>query len=157
MKLRYTPRALAELDEVLAYSAERSPQGARRVQLRIQAVTALLLQHPHSGQRTSNPRLRRIVATPYPYLIFYEIAGDESSFMRYATARATRARCWARASYPPRRCRIISPAAIAQAIATLSERMPSRIGMTSRASAVPITSSGTPADSRPNSSTCGVR
>jgi len=37
----------------------------------------LLLQHPLSGQRTSTPRLRRIVTTPYPYLIFYEPADDE--------------------------------------------------------------------------------
>jgi toxin ParE1/3/4 len=77
VKLRYTPRALIELDEALAYIAERSPQGARRVHTRIQAITALLVQRPRSGPRTSNPRLRRIVATPYPYLVFYEVTDDE--------------------------------------------------------------------------------
>jgi plasmid stabilization system protein ParE len=35
VKLRYTPQALAELDGVLAYIAEQSPQGARHVHLRI--------------------------------------------------------------------------------------------------------------------------
>jgi plasmid stabilization system protein ParE len=77
VRLRHTPRALVELDEVLTYIAERSPQGARRVQARIQAVTNLLGEHPDSGQPTGNPRLRRIVAAPYPYLIFYEIAEEE--------------------------------------------------------------------------------
>ena len=77
MRLRYTPRALTELDEVLTYIAERSPQGARRVQVRVQAVTALLTEYPRSGQPTTNPRLRCMVAAPYPYLIFYEATEAE--------------------------------------------------------------------------------
>lgn len=77
MKLRYTPRALAELDDFLTYIAERSPQGALRIQTRVQAIAMLLLQHPRSGQRTTNPRLRRIAVTPYPCFLFYEITGDE--------------------------------------------------------------------------------
>src|ERR1700733_6741283 len=48
-------------------------------------------------------------------------------------------------------CRSASPNAIAAVTATLSERMPGRTGITSRASAALATSSGTPADSRPNS------
>jgi toxin ParE1/3/4 len=77
VRLRYTPRALAELDEVLASIAERSPQGARRVHERIRAVTNLLLQHPRAGRATSLARLRRFVTSPYPYLIFYEVTDDE--------------------------------------------------------------------------------
>lgn len=77
MKLRYTHRALDELDEILTYIAQHSPQGARRVHLRIRAVIEMLLQHPRSGRRTTNPRLRRIAATPFPYLIFYELRDDE--------------------------------------------------------------------------------
>jgi len=46
VRQRYTPRALAEFDEILAYIAKRSPQGARRAQARIQAIADLLLQHP---------------------------------------------------------------------------------------------------------------
>ena len=77
MKLRYTLRAAAELDEILSYIAERSPRGAKRVQARIQIIIHLLLQHPSAGQRTSKGRLRRIVASPYPYLIFYRATEDE--------------------------------------------------------------------------------
>lgn len=77
MRLRYTPGALAELDEALTYLTKRSPQGARRVQARIQAATDLLAEHPKRGQPTSNPRLRRIVAAPYAYLIFYEATEEE--------------------------------------------------------------------------------
>ena len=77
MRLRYTLRGAAELDKVLAYIAERSPLGARHVQARIQAVINLLLQYPHAGQPTSKGRLRRVVASPYPYLIFYQPTEDE--------------------------------------------------------------------------------
>jgi toxin ParE1/3/4 len=76
VKLRYTRRAAAELDEVLAYIEDRSPLGARHVQARIQTIIDLLLQHPHAGRITSDGRLRRMVVAPYPYLIFYEVTED---------------------------------------------------------------------------------
>ena len=89
MKLRYTFRAAAELDEVLAYIEERSPTGARHVQARIQTIVNLLLRHPHAGQLTSNGRLRRMVASPYPYLIFYEATEDTIAIhgVRHAARR----------------------------------------------------------------------
>jgi toxin ParE1/3/4 len=77
VKLRYTPRGAAELDKVLAYIEARSPQGARRVQTRIQVIINMLLQHPHAGRLTSKGRLRRIIASPYPYLIFYRATENE--------------------------------------------------------------------------------
>ena len=70
MKLRYTPAAVAELAEVLDYVTERSPQAARRIQARLQAISLLLLQHPNAGQSQRGGRLRRIGVYPYPYLIF---------------------------------------------------------------------------------------
>ena len=72
MKLRYTPRAAVELDEILTYIGERSPMGAAKVKQRVQTVANLLLRHPEAGQKTSRASLRRIVAHPYPYLIFYQ-------------------------------------------------------------------------------------
>ena len=68
---------MADLRKVLAYIEKRSPQGARKVQARIQRLINLTLDHPHAGTRTSSKRLRRLVARPYPYLIFYEVADDE--------------------------------------------------------------------------------
>ena len=43
VKLRYTLPALADLGAILDYIAAHSPQGARRVQARIQALIDLLL------------------------------------------------------------------------------------------------------------------
>ena len=77
MRLRYTLEAAAELDRVLIRIAENSPSGARNVLSRIRSVTNLLVRQPRIGRLTRNPRLRRIVAVPYPYLIFYQVTDDE--------------------------------------------------------------------------------
>jgi toxin ParE1/3/4 len=77
LRLRYTLPALDDLSAILDYIAARSPQGARRVQTRIQAVIELLRLHPQIGRRTSDPAIRRVTAAPYPYFIFYEVAEME--------------------------------------------------------------------------------
>ncbi len=77
VKLRYTLPALADLSAILDYIAADSPQGARRVQARIQTLTDLLFLHPHIGRRTNDPVIRRMTTTPYPYLIFYEATDTE--------------------------------------------------------------------------------
>lgn len=88
MKLRYTLPALADLDAVLDYIAVHSPQGARRVQARIQALTDLLLLHPNIGRRTDDPAIRRLTVTPYPFLVFYE--ATESEIIIHAVRHAAR-------------------------------------------------------------------
>jgi plasmid stabilization system protein ParE len=77
MRLRYTRPALADLNSILDYIATHSTQGAARVHARIEAITNLLLSRPRIGVQTEDPSIRRINTSPYPYLIFYEIADDE--------------------------------------------------------------------------------
>jgi plasmid stabilization system protein ParE len=77
VKLRYTLPALAELNSILDYIAEQSPQGATRIQERIQRVIDLLLVHPEIGIRTDDRVIRRLSTPPYPYLIFYEVTAAE--------------------------------------------------------------------------------
>jgi toxin ParE1/3/4 len=57
MRLRYTLPALADLESILDYAVDRSPQGASRIHARIRAVTDLLLRYgavtddPHNSAR----------------------------------------------------------------------------------------------------------
>jgi toxin ParE1/3/4 len=81
VKLRYTLPALADLRAILDYIAAHSPQGARRVQAFIQALTHLLLQHPNIGTRTSDPAIRRM-------LVFYE--ATETEIIIHAVRHAAR-------------------------------------------------------------------
>jgi toxin ParE1/3/4 len=77
VKLRYTLPALADLAAILDYIVAHSPQGARRVQARIQALTDLLTRYPNIGRRTNDPVIRQMTITPYPYLVFYEVTENE--------------------------------------------------------------------------------
>ena len=88
VRLRYTLPALADLSAILDYIAAHSPQGARRVQARIQALTDLLLLYPHIGRRTNDPAIRRMTTTPHPYLVFYE--ATETEIIIHAVRHAAR-------------------------------------------------------------------
>jgi len=88
VKLRYTLPALADLSSILDYIAAHSPQGARNVQTRIQVIIDLLLTHPNVGTRTDDPTIRRMTASPYPYLIFYE--ATEAEIIIHAVRHAAR-------------------------------------------------------------------
>jgi toxin ParE1/3/4 len=56
MRLRYTLPALADLESILDYAVDRSPQGASRIHARIRAVTDLLLRYPRAGAVTDDPQ-----------------------------------------------------------------------------------------------------
>lgn len=71
MKVRYTRRAIRQLAEILDYVDARSPQGAENIKRRLQAMIDLLADHPNSGRLTNKRDIRRAVARPYPYVIFY--------------------------------------------------------------------------------------
>jgi len=88
VRLRYTLPALADLTAILDYTAAHSPQGAKRVQVRIQALIDLLLLHPRIGTRTDNPDIRRLIISPYPYVVFYE--ATESEIIIHAVRHSAR-------------------------------------------------------------------
>lgn len=77
MKLRYTLPALADLNSILDHIAANSPRGANRVQRRVREIVDLLLAHPRLGVRTDDPTIRRLSTLPYPFYVFYEVAGEE--------------------------------------------------------------------------------
>ena len=77
MKLRFTLPALAELEVILDPIVSRSPQGAGRVQARLQTYLQLLPAYPLIGARTDDPTLRRLVLRPHPYVLLYEVGEGE--------------------------------------------------------------------------------
>jgi plasmid stabilization system protein ParE len=71
VKVRYTRRALRQLDEILDYVEAHSPQGAENLKRRLQIIILLLADHPNSGRLTNKRDIRRAVVRPYPYVVFY--------------------------------------------------------------------------------------
>jgi plasmid stabilization system protein ParE len=84
VRLRYTRPALADLSAILDYIAAHSPRSAHR----IQALIDLLLLRPYIGRRTNDPAIRRMPATPYPYVVFYEV--KEAEIIIHAVRHAAR-------------------------------------------------------------------
>ncbi|TXN22949.1 MULTISPECIES: type II toxin-antitoxin system RelE/ParE family toxin [Methylobacterium] len=77
MRLRLTRPATRQLDRALSYVEQYNPQGARKVQQCLQDVMRMLLQHPFAGRATDRPGIRRIVASPYPYVLTYRVSDAE--------------------------------------------------------------------------------
>jgi toxin ParE1/3/4 len=86
VKLRYQRRALQQIDKALGYIAARSPDGAAKVEARLTAIAALIQEQSLVGRKTSVPGVRRIVLTPYPYLIDYYVGDDEIVIQRFRHA-----------------------------------------------------------------------
>ena len=79
MRVRYTPRAFRELQDIFAYIDDHSPLGGRNVKCRAHAMTMieLIASHPRSGRGIGERGLLRIAVFPYPYFIFYRVLADE--------------------------------------------------------------------------------
>jgi len=82
MQVRYTETALAEIEAIFSYIAERNPAAAGAVVDVIETTVARLEMFPESARATDEPGVRMVPAGRFPYLIFYEIAGDELRILR---------------------------------------------------------------------------
>ncbi len=77
MRVVLSALALAELDEILAYIAERSLHGARNVEARFRHAFDLIARHPQSAERVEQrPGVRRLPLVRFPYAIYYEVRLD---------------------------------------------------------------------------------
>lgn len=77
MRLRYAAPARREIRKILADIKTESPRGAARVQERILAAAALIERHPFAGPETDRQGVRRVVLTPFPYVLFYRVMDAE--------------------------------------------------------------------------------
>jgi toxin ParE1/3/4 len=89
VNVRYTRRALRQIADILDYIEARSPQGAENVKRRLQAVIDLLADYPKAGRLANKRDIRRVIASPYPYVIFYrsDAAGIVIHGVRHAARR----------------------------------------------------------------------
>ena len=71
MKLRLTRRAATELDDLLTYIEQDSPQAAQMVAGRIEGMFDLLLRMPTIGKPSVRPNVREYVVPRLPLIIVY--------------------------------------------------------------------------------------
>jgi plasmid stabilization system protein ParE len=77
VKLRYSLRASADIDQILAYIAQHSRSGATSVARQIRATTELLAQYPNLGRRSIVPSVRVFPVARYPFVLYHRVKGDE--------------------------------------------------------------------------------
>jgi toxin ParE1/3/4 len=77
MKLRFTPRAIANLIEIADYIHEHNPAAARRVRGGIYKSLQTLILFPYVGRRQKTAGVRKFVTPRYRYLVYYAV--DESA------------------------------------------------------------------------------
>jgi len=83
MKVVLSRLALAELDGILAYIAERSPAGARNVEARFRHAFELIGRYPEAAERLEQrAEVRRLPLGRYPYAVYYEVGRDEVTVLR---------------------------------------------------------------------------
>ena len=71
MKLRFTPRAIANIVEAIDYIRERNPAAAKRVRAAIYDSLQRLILFPYVGRQQKTPGVRKIVTRKYAYLVYY--------------------------------------------------------------------------------------
>jgi toxin ParE1/3/4 len=91
MRVRFSPRAFADREQIFEYLHARSPSGARNVLTSIREAIVQLADQPYSGYATDDPDVRVKFVVRYPYKIFYRVRDD---VVEIADIRHTSRRPW---------------------------------------------------------------
>jgi toxin ParE1/3/4 len=78
MRVRYTPRARGDLQAILQYLSEHSPQGMRNLKRALDNTELLIGQYPRGGRISMESGARVLPAGRYPYLVYWTIEADEA-------------------------------------------------------------------------------
>jgi addiction module RelE/StbE family toxin len=74
--IRYTRRAVRDLESIADHILLHNHAASGRVRERIEQLIKGLADFPYQGSPTDEPDIRRLVANPFPYLIFYRIKDE---------------------------------------------------------------------------------
>ncbi len=76
MKVLWTARALVQLEAIHTFIAAENPAAAAKVVTSVKETAAVLANFPSAGERTDRGDVRTLLAWPYPYRIYYRVAGS---------------------------------------------------------------------------------
>ena len=93
MRIRYSPRAAKDLEEIHDYLIQRSAKGAVNVLTAIYASAEFIRRHSAAAQATDFPGIRAMVVQRYRFKIFYRVLDDEG-VMEIVHIRHTSRRSW---------------------------------------------------------------
>jgi plasmid stabilization system protein ParE len=77
MRVRYTPRAFADREDIFAYLDQRNPRAAREVKAFIKQRIMSLGENPKLSRLIKELGMHAHWLGRYPYIIYYRVVGDE--------------------------------------------------------------------------------
>ena len=77
MRVRYSPRAFADREEIFAYLDQRNPRAAREVKAFIKRRIVSLAENPARSRIIKELGVHAHWVGRYPYIIYYRVVGDE--------------------------------------------------------------------------------
>ncbi len=77
MRLRYAPRAYADIAHIHSYIAQHNKSAATSVVRQIRSTSRLLVRHSGLGRETDILGVRVFPTARYPYLVYHRVRGDE--------------------------------------------------------------------------------
>ena len=89
MRVRYSPRARDDLDQIYSYLYERSPLAATAVLKRIHDRIQQLADLPHMAPATELAEIRGLSVGRYPYKAYYHVMKDEVLIVHVRDLRRT--------------------------------------------------------------------
>ena len=92
MRVRYTRRAVADLDQIADHLSPRSTQGARNVRAATTSSVQDLVTFPRLGRMQTTEATRKLVVRKYPYLVYYTVDDDAEEIAILAIQHSSRER-----------------------------------------------------------------
>ncbi len=77
MRIRYTRRAIKNLDSIRTHISKDNPKAAWVVASFIRRSINILKEWPYSGRATEKENVRRLVVTNYPYVVHYTFRSND--------------------------------------------------------------------------------
>ena len=90
MKLKFTPRAKADLGEIFAYVAQDNFRAAARIIAKIRNNLAALIVNPYLGRPGRVDGTRELIVAQLPYIAAYRVYENEIQILAIIHA----ARLW---------------------------------------------------------------
>ncbi len=87
MKVRYTLRARADLEEIYGYLEERAPAAAQPVISAIERQIGWLTDFPYMAPETDEPGVHELTLARYPCEIYYEVGRENVRILQIRHAR----------------------------------------------------------------------
>ena len=87
MKVRFTRRAVRDLDLIFNYIAQDRPGAAARVTARIEEFVGVLADFPDVGQVVSSSGAQACALPDLPYRVFYRVVREELQVLQIRHAR----------------------------------------------------------------------